>query len=118
MSTMVTSLLHCQEVNSVKYPPAVRIVSSDSYILAAQSVVDSDSKIASHLDPVLILIGPNPEVKADCAGAEVNNVGLGRRFLRNSGLIGSDPLQYINHLLRRCASSNGDGHFDRSVPVR
>lgn len=37
----------CQWVSSAKYPPTVPIVSGDGYILATQSFIDSDSKIAS-----------------------------------------------------------------------
>src|ERR1700747_645279 len=112
MSSLVTNSSHYRQAQFCQLCSAARIVLGDSHVFATQSVIDSDRKIASHLDPVLVLVSPNPKVKTDCSGAKADDIGLGRRLFRNSGLITSNPLQYINHLLRRRTSSDGAGHFD------
>jgi hypothetical protein len=78
--------------------------SGDCNVLAAQSLIDGDSKIATHLDPVFILIGPGTKIKTDRSGDEANNVGLGCRFFRDTGLIGGYTLQYFDYMLRSRAS--------------
>ena len=57
-------------------------------IHATESFIHRDGEIASHLDPVLVLIGPNPKIKADCGGAEVNSPTSASIWITSSILIG------------------------------
>jgi hypothetical protein len=73
-----------------------RRASGDCNILADQSLIDGDSKLATQLDPVFILIGPSTKIKADCSGDQANNVGLGCGFFCDARMIRGDTLQYFD----------------------
>jgi len=56
---------------------ACGVRSGERNILASQSLVDRDSKIAAHLDPVFVPIRPSAKIKAHGSGGEINNICLG-----------------------------------------
>src|ERR1700756_3596462 len=80
MSSLVTNSSYYRQAQFYQLCSAARIVLGDSHVFATQSVIDSDRKIASHLDPVLVLVSPNPKVKTDCRGRIWDCTG--RRWLR------------------------------------
>jgi hypothetical protein len=81
-------------------------------------LIDGDGKIASHLRPGLISLGPDPKLKGSGRGRDVDDMHSRRRVFGDVGVIGGNLLEQVGNVLQIRTRRHTDRDRNRASSVR